>query len=675
MATLIFEILTEDIPANLQIKAESDIKQLFITSFTKYNLTYSKITAFSTPRRIAILVENLLTDIADITVEKKGPAKTAGEKALLGFLNSNNLQLSDCIIKATEKGEFYFANLITKGGKLVDKLPNILIDEILSQVSFKTSMFWNNTKIKWARPITGLVLMLDDKVINFEYAGVKSNNKIFGHRFLSTEVQELNNAADYIKVIEKLNVILASNDSVNLENLPTRENIILNEVSIFANKHNIVANTPKSLIDELVYLVEYPVVLFAEIPEKYLALPKELLVTIMVKNQRYINFFNSDGSISKHFAIVSNLKASDNGLEIIKGNQKVLNARLEDGLFFYNLDLKVPLSAKVDNLKKINYFEQLGSLFDKQERVKGLAEKLFNQNDLIKITTLYKADLVSEVVKEMPELQGIMGGYYGEKEGLNSEQSLAIKDQYKPNGASDNVPSNLLGAKLALLDKLDTLISFNSIGKMPSGSGDPFGLRRAALGIIRISIEYKININLANILNQELQNFLLDRLEVYIKSLNINPSLIKALVSQNNIENKSTVFNINEIYQKVVILNEFLLNNSDLLALYKRIFKIVTTNQIENSYKFKQELLIEPVEQQLFKVYTQIAPKVEEALVAQDYKLAIENLITIKIYLDAFLDNILIVDKNNSSITNNRLLLLNMILNLLQQLAHFDLIS
>lgn len=679
MTNLLFEITTYDVPYDLQTKVEDDIKSFLNLALKNLNVTFSNILSFSTSRRITLYIPEIELEIKPIITIKKGPATNANQEILQKFLSSNNLKLEDCYKDTVGKNQFYFFKQTTSGGPLKDKLPNIIVNEVLNKVTFKRSMFWNTNKVKWARPITNLVLFLDKEAIYFSFAGVESSSALQGHMFLTNgKLVPIRNALDYFSEIKKLHVILPSNMHQE-QQLPhllpiSRESIIKLAVNKFAKEHELIPNLPSKLLNELLYLVEYPVVLFGTIPNKYLVLPKELLVNTMVANQRYINFFNKDQTISKHFAVVSNIASKDNGAEIIKGNQKVLNARLEDGLFFYNLDLQDNWHNKKEDLKTITFFENLGNMFDKQERIKKLSNVFFPNINMNNTCDFCKLDLCSKVVAEFPELQGIMGYYYAINSGLTEEEALAIKEQYMPLVSSGELPTTPLGAKLAFLDKLDTLISFFAIGKAPTSSSDPFALRRAALGIIKISLRHNLSFNLSDKIDNNLIEFFIERLIFYLNGLGVKKEIVLAVLSKNS-------FNIVDTFNKANALNKCLSNNDNLISLFKRVYNIVNSAN-HTSVEVKSNLLKDKDEKFLFEQLCNLKYKYSNlfdnnitdnvALSTEEYTKYIEDLILLKSHLDSFINNVLIINPETPELTSNRVSLLKLVLEAMNNLGKLE---
>ncbi len=651
MAKFLFELLTEEIPSSLQLQAQKDMESLFKDICNERGIVFSSINVFSTPRRLTVFLDGCIEQIPDKVEEKKGPRVDANSKAIDGFLKTYSLKLEDCIKKDTSKGEFYFYQKITKGGKVKTIMVNVILN-VLQKMKFKKSMKWNDTKVYWARPIRGLLSFFDDEVLDFSFAGVSSANTTKGHRFLGKQNIVVESISNYFEELKNNFVVL---DAVE------RKNIILEKVQKISKQYDVDYYFNESLFEEICYLVEYPEVLVAEIPQKYMFLPKELLIEIIVKNQRYINLISKDSSLYNKYVIVSNLKSTDKGETIIAGNNKVLQARLEDGLFFYNNDLKLSLKDKAKKLKNINFFEGLGSIYDKTQRVKKLFGDIFKE-DQSELCDIYKSDLCSEVVFEIPELQGIMGYYYAKSENVVEEIALAIKNQYKPQGPSDSLPENLLGAKLAFLDKLDTLIGFFNIGKKPSGSKDPFALRRSAIGIIRIIEQFELDVDLSHYISSDLREFLAERIEVYLSS-EYSVEVIK-----NNLKQlKTNEFNILSVIVAIKQIDSLLKTEEGikLTALHKRVSNILRSQKI-STFEINESFFTNSLEQDLFEIFKEIQKDI-----SFDISQNVKNIAKLKNPLDAFLDNIQINDSESVEIKNNRIKLLELILSMCDNVLKF----
>ncbi len=647
-ARFLLEIFTEEIPYSLQINAQKDFSEVINNVLKENDIIVDSIDIFSTPLRLVCDIKGLPHKVKDKQIEKKGPSTDASKDVIDVFLSKNFITLDKCVIKNNGKGNFYFYYEVIKGCDIKDFLENITTNIILSSIKFKKSMKWGKDSFNWGRPIRNLcgILQLNNEILflNLNYKGIPSSNIIIANKFLNikTNVHSIDN---YYSFLAENKVIL---------NAEERKNLILNYINNYATQNNLQPHITNNLLLELSYLVESPNFLQGDIPQKYLILPSELLISTMVKNQRYLMFVK-DNKVHNKFVIVSNFMSQNNGTEVIKGNEKVLKARLEDALFFYNNDLKQTLQSKVEDLKSINYFEGLGTLWDKKERVKNLFKNIFNENQDA-LCDVYKADLTTQVVAEFTDLQGIMGYYYAIHNGLNQDISIAIKESYKPQGPNDALPSSFLGAKLALLDKLDSIISFFSINKKPSGSKDPFALRRCAIGIIRIILEYKISINLSVFCNKDVCDFILERFNFYIESLNTYPQeLVKSFI------NKADNVDIIKIFVSLQNNNQLLQHkNIDFfIKLYKRVDNILEKDlELISNNTPTYDYEMDKSEKELFQILTNFTLKNQQDTLSQ-----------LEIFIDStnnFLNNVSIANSPTLQIKTARLAILKNILNHLE---------
>lgn len=677
MAKLLIEIFTEEIPYSLQKQVLEDLKTIFPKVFATYNIVGTSLDIQATPNRVAVCIQELPDSIPNKTTEIKGPNINAPAQALAGFFKTYNTKKSECTIKETPKGSFYFYSSINKGGDILKFLPPIII-EVLSKVTFKKSMAWNQSKVQWARPIRSLLGLVEKDntcyKLPFAFAGVESTNKISTHRVLGKQNIEVKSIADYYKILADNFVVLKADKRVE---------IITNELNKIIKKNNFKQEIDSNLLNEISYLVEYPVILQDEIPEFYMKLPQELLVNLIVKHQRYIPFYKQDGSLANNIVIVANIKAKDGGKEILKGNLKVLKSRLTDGLFFYKNDLKTSLIEKAEKLKNVTFFEGAGSLYQKSQRVAQLFQNIFQEEQKY-LCSIYKADLVSEVVIEMPELQGIMGYYYTLHDTPKAKEvAKAILEHYKPISVNDSLPSTLLGAKLALLDKLDTLIELFALGKVPTGSKDPYALRRSALGIIKIINHFKLDLNLQNFIKPNLQEFFIDRLIIYLKLLGYNLDAIQTVayrqsalssnsqIIKDKVDAKIKTFNIYKIFQQVVVIDALLKTpeGEEVVQMRLRLENIIASQSNYQISKVQEKLLQEPIEQKLHQAILKLnklelvklhANKQDNTVNLSQVVIAITK---VQPLLNEFLNTIVINKSPTTAIKNNRISLLHSLLN------------
>ena len=483
MPELLIELYSEEIPAGMQSSA---IERFYTTLQTKFEEgCKEKVQGeyWVTPKRMGAVFNNVPAKLTSTVEELRGPKLDAPEVALQGFLKKYNLQKESLY----QKDGYYFAQ-VKQGSDDIHAFLKETIEEVLHKFTWPKSMRWGEHDITWVRPLHNILCLFDGMVLPVKFGHVTANNKSRGHRFMAPQEFTVANHLDYLKNIEEHKVIL--NQGVRGEKIKSQAAALLTTLGLSLKED-------KALLDEVVGLVEYPAVYLGEIDAKFMYLPEEALIITLKHHQRYLMVEDKNGKLAPYYLIVANIEASDSGKEIRHGNGKVLRARLEDAIFHYEHDKAQELEDFVEKLRSLTYHQQIGSVYDKMQSVLKLAELIAKDAnaDVEKVkraVTLCKADLVSNMVKEFPELQGVMGYYYAKHAGEPDEVALAIKEHYKPQGPTDSLPSNLTGAIVALADKLDTLNQMFAINIKPTGSKDPFALRRAAIGILRICEHYDI---------------------------------------------------------------------------------------------------------------------------------------------------------------------------------------
>ena len=499
MPDLLIELLSEEIPARMQRKAATDLQKIMTDGLVEAGLTYEGAAAFATPRRLALHLQNLSAESPTVTEERKGPRTDAPEKAIEGFLRSTGLAKDDLEVRDDKKGQVYFAR-ITRPGRPAAGIVAETLDACIRNFPWQKSMRWGDGALRWVRPLHSVLVILTDEagaaVVPFDIDGLKSGDTTRGHWAMSPDAFSVTGFDDYEARLAKSHVILRSD---------ARAEHIWAEASnaAFATSYEVVED--KGLLDEVAGLVEYPVVLIGDIGAEFLDLPPEVLQTSMREHQKFFSIRNPKTGRIEKFATVANRTTADNGATILAGNGKVLTARLADAKFFWDNDLRVAKAGMNDwlgSLKSVTFHNKLGTVSDKIDRVAALAREIAPRvgadADLAEqAARIAKADLSSEMVYEFPELQGTMGKYYAKAAGLPDDVARAAEAHYAPLGPSGDVPTEPVSVAVALADKIDTLTGFWSIDEKPTGSKDPFALRRAALGVIRIILENGLNLTLA----------------------------------------------------------------------------------------------------------------------------------------------------------------------------------
>jgi glycyl-tRNA synthetase beta chain len=495
MPELLLELFSEEIPARLQARAAEDLRRLMVEGLKARGLEVGEAKSFATPRRLALVIEDVPKKSPAVSEERKGPRVGAPEQAVQGFLKAAGLRsIKDATVVSDEKkGDFYVAKIEKPGRAAAEIIAEALREVILAFPWPKTMRvnrrLENGAELRWIRPLHAIVLLLDGKVVPFEIAGIKAGNTTRGHRFHGNEPFKVADFADYKKQLKGHKVILDAGE---------RAGSIAEQAHALAKDAKLTLVEDEGLTAENAGLTEWPVVLMGSFDKSFLEVPAECLTSSMRMHQKCFSLKHGK-KLANHFLLVANLKAKDGGKEIVAGNEKVIAARLSDAKFFWEQDLKKKLEVMRDELKGITFHEKLGTQFERAERVKELARQIAQSQELCepalaqRAAELAKADLVSGMVGEFPELQGLMGRYYAEAEHMNPAIARALELHYKPKGPNDTVPLEKEGdgvaVAVALADKLDTLVGFWAIGEKPTGSGDPYQLRRAALGVIRIVLE------------------------------------------------------------------------------------------------------------------------------------------------------------------------------------------
>ncbi|MBU6443917.1 MAG: glycine--tRNA ligase subunit beta [Alphaproteobacteria bacterium] len=487
MPDLLLELFSEEIPARMQAQAAKDLERLIVGALSDRGLLFEGVKSFAGPRRLTLTLHGLPAKQPDVSEEKKGPRVGAPDKAIEGFLRSAGVTLEQCQKQADAKGEFYVAVIARKGRATAEVLAEI-VPEAMAKLPWPKSMRWGTGgATRWVRPLHAILCTFDGEVVPLEFAGVKSGNTTRGHRFLSDGAPiRARHFEDYEAALRRAHVLLDAEE---------RKDIILHEAKQKAFALGLELIEDEGLLNEVAGLAEWPVVLIGTIEDQFMDVPPEILQTSMRTHQKYFSLRDpKSGKMANRFAVVANMVAADGGKEIVAGNERVLRARLSDAKFFWDQDRKHTLESRVEALKNIVFHAKLGTQFQRVERIEALAGEIAAKigadvEKAKRAARLCKADLTTGVVGEFPELQGVMGRYYALHDGEDAEVADAIRDHYKPLGPSDAVPTAPVSIAVALADKLDQLVSFFTADEKPTGSSDPFALRRAALGFIRIALD------------------------------------------------------------------------------------------------------------------------------------------------------------------------------------------
>jgi glycyl-tRNA synthetase beta chain len=667
-ADLLLELFSEEIPARMQSAAVSSLASALQAELTKagYAAQDDAFELFVTPRRVALWVKNLPLKQADITIERKGPRTDAPQPAIDGFLRSTGLTLD----KLEKRDGVYFANIHQKGRATADVLQSS-IEIILEGFVWPKSMRWGRNTIRWVRPLHSILCTFDGKDIPVQFGPVKAGHTTNGHRFLAPGAITIKNPAEYEKKLQAAFVIADAE---------VRRKIIREDTDSAANALGLSVKSDDALLSEVTGLVEWPVVLTGKIGKEYMDLPAEVLTTVMRSHQKYFALSQKDGSLSDHFLIVANIETKDKGKAIIAGNERVLRARFADGKFFYAQDRKKRLEEWAEGLSAVTFHAKLGTMADKIERMRSIANMIAtyvpgaDRQRIERAVRLCKADLTTGMVGEFAELQGIMGRYYALHQGEAPEIADAIRDHYRPQGLGDEAPRAPISICLALADKLDTLVSMFAIGEKPTGSKDPFALRRAALGIIRIILENNIRLPLKSFVSNELLDFFSDRLKVQLKDQGVRHDVIAAVAATGDDD-------FIRIAARAKALQAFLSSEDgvNLVAGYKRAGNIVAIEEKKDGVSYKgNELVTKVLSQQeeinLAMELMKIPATLEKHIAAEAFIEAMLTLSTLRHPIDLFFDKIM-VNCEDRELRANRLRLLAKIRDDMDSVANFALIE
>jgi glycyl-tRNA synthetase beta chain len=688
MPELLLELLSEEIPARMQERAAADLRELVAKALSQAELDHRQIAAFATPRRLTLHVQGLPAEQADTVVEKRGPRVGAPPQALDGFIAS--LGVSDYTLEEQEdkKGRVHVARY-RRAGRATPQVLVPLLGAILARFPWPKSMRWGDHEIRWVRPLQSILCLFDGEVVPLEFGPLCAGDTTYGHRFLAPAPFRVSDFEDYRERLAGAYVQLDAAE---------RRRAIADAAARIAGEEELRPRDDPALLAELAGLVEWPVVLLGRIDRDFMSLPQEVLVTSMRHHQKYLALEDAAGVLAPRFALVANLPASDGGAAVVAGNERVLRARLWDARFFWDQDRKRSLASRVPDLDGVVFHARLGSLGAKAVRLETLAGWLAQRVPrsrpelATRAALLCKADLVTDMVKEFPELQGVMGRHYAIHDGERPEVAAAIAEHYAPQGPNDACPSAPESVAVALADKLDTLAGFCAIAEKPTGSKDPFALRRATLGAIRLILENRLRLPLRDAFKQalagygdlckgadpeavssELLAFFADRLKVHCKYHGVRHDLISAVFAA---EEDDLV----RLLDKVKALHAFLATDdgANLLTAYRRGANIVGIEEKRDGRAYCDapdvSLLVTPEEKALFERLAVVGDAIVDALAREDFKGAMAALARLRRPVDAFFDRVT-VNAADPKLRENRLCLLGQIRSALCGIADFSLIE
>ena len=677
MAELLLELLSEEIPARMQTRAAEDLKRLVCEGLKGAGLEFGSARAFATPRRLAIVIEGLPVERPDISEERRGPRVGAPDKAVQGFLKSAGLEsLDQAERRDTGKGEFWFAIITKMGGPTADVLPSI-VASAMKALPWPKSMRWGSSTMSWVRPLQSIVALFDGKVLDGQIepgggmAPVRFSGTTCGHRFLSKGPLTVSGFTDYRAKLAAAHVMLDVAD---------RRALILRDAQRLCRDAQVALLEDELLREEVAGLVEWPVPMMGTIDAQFMDVPPEVLVVAMKTHLRYFATAHRDGSLANRFVVVANNVAPDGGATIRGGNERVLRARLADAKFFWEQDRKSTLEERLPALKDIVFHAKLGSQGDRVMRIETLAERIApyvpgaDAGHAILAAHLCKADLVSGMVGEFPELQGVMGRYYALEERLPAAVADAIGDHYAPAGPNDRCPSSPLSIVLALADKLDALTSFWSIGEKPTGSRDPFALRRAALGIIRIVVENNLRLPLRSFFAaDDLMAFFAERLKVQMREQGVRHDVVDAVFALGGEDD------LVRLLARVQAVQSFLAteDGKNLLTAYGRAANIVRVEERKDKSLAARiqgvpdaTLFVQEEERRLRARIVELT--LAERVRREDFVGAMGELAGLRGPIDAFFEKVTVNVAGNDRLRLNRLKLLNQIRATMDQVADFS---
>ena len=686
MSEFFLELFSEEIPAGLQKNLRENLLKSFNDFFEEKSISFKRSSSYSTPNRLVILFEGLQKQTILKSEEIKGPSTKAPDLAIEGFIRSNQILKQNLYEKETEKGNFFFFK--TKSKKLyTHELLEEFVPKILNKIQWKKSMRWGDFSLNWGRPLKSILAIFNKKTLIFKFHHIQSSNLTFVDKDFEEKKIKFSDFKKYKNFFKKKQIII---DPVE------RKKIIEKKFHLLLKKKNIVIEQNPKLLEEVVDLIDQPNVLVCQFDKKFLKIPKEILIITMQYHQKYFPTFDNKGGITNEFLVVSNKKDLKGLIKL--GNERVVEARLTDAKFFWQKDKSQNLVKQVSNLKSMNYFKGLGSYFDKVQRMRKLGgmlsdELLISKEKAELSASISKVDLLSELVGEFPELQGIMGGYFSEAQGFDKDVALSISEQYLPSGSGSKVPKKPFSIALALSDKIDTLVGFFGINQKPTSSKDPFALRRLTLGVIRIIVENKNHIKIRDLINysaslymdqgfkfenkflqKELSEFLMDRLKFYMKEENIRNDIIQASINSHNLDQLVIIFEKAKYLDKIISKS----NGHEIISSYKRASNILESELKGQNFDLSNTtdpgIFKTDFEKNLFKKINDLRKYFSSINKDEVYSETLDNLLDAKKVINDFFDNVIVNDVD-PGIRKNRLELIQILCKTFNNYVNFSLVD
>ena len=670
----LLELGTEELPPKLLLKLSNSLRDNFEQELNKLNLNFNNTKAFATPRRLAITISELQSKQQDQVIEKKGPSTQSPEMAINGFAKSCGVSVDELEKKELAGKEYFFYSKEEPGQSIKDLLPSI-IEKSIKDIPITRSMKWGDSDYSFVRPVHWLVVMLDKDVVNANIMGLKSGRESKGLRF-----QDLNLKFSHANEYENL----MSQKAQILVDFNKRKELIRDQILSVAKTNNAEVVIDESLLDEVCALVEYPRAFSGSFDKKFLDIPQEAIISAMKSHQKYFHLVDSKEKLLPLFISVANIESS-NIQAIIDGNERVIHPRLADSEFFWNQDKAIKLEERLAGLDSVMFMKSLGSMGQKAKRIEKLSSNIsdlagFDKEIAQRAGLLSKTDLLSEMVGEFADLQGIMGGYYALNDGESKEVSVAIREHYQPRFAGDSLPSTDAGIAVSLADKMDTLTGIYGIGQGPTGSKDPYALRRTALGMLRILLEAKIELNLKSLIDFSLSlhlkevdrkcagdiyNFMMDRLKAYYRDANIDTNIYEAVLA---VSPDSPL----DFHHRIDALNEFTqsADSKSLIEANKRIANILKDSD-EKLEELNSNMLLEDSEKILYKATESLT---KELSGSKNYKEIMKSLLNLKDSIDSFFDNVM-VNAEDDKVKSSRLALIRRVRHLFLSVADISHLS
>ena len=670
----LLELGTEELPPKLLLKLSNSLRDNLSQELNKLNISSKTIKAFATPRRLAVSISELQSKQQDQIIEKKGPSTQSPEMAVNGFAKSCGVNVDELEIKELGGKEYFFYTKEESGQEIRDLLPAI-IEKSIKDIPITRAMKWGDSDYSFVRPVHWLVVMLDKDIVKANIMGLESGRESKGLRFSGSNI-EFAHAKNYESMMNKEAKILVD--------FGKRKELIRSQILAVAKTNNAEVVIDESLLDEVCALVEYPKAFSGSFDKKFLDVPQEAIISAMKSHQKYFHLIDKKGNLLPLFISVANIESS-NIQAIIDGNERVIHPRLADSEFFWNQDKAIKLEDRLSDLESVMFMKSLGSMGQKVKRIEKLSSHIsglvgFDKKMAARAGLLSKSDLLSEMVGEFADLQGVMGGYYAHNDGEPSEVSIAIREHYQPRFSGDDLPSTEEGIVVSLADKIDTLTGIYGIGQGPTGSKDPYALRRTALGMLRILLEGKIELDLKSLIDFSLNlhleevdrgstvdiyTFMMDRLKAYYKDANIDSNIYEAVLA---VSPNSPL----DFHHRVDALNEFIKskNSKSLIESNKRIANILKDSD-EKQEILNKEILIEDSEKALFNAAESLS---KELTGGNNYKEIMKSLIEIKDLIDSFFDNVM-VNVEDEKVKSSRLALIRRVRHLFLSVADISYLS